>query len=63
MPDFGIKFHLGGFIGVFGRKLNIDLVEAAFVGSVIGPFDVSFPVAEVASEEGNFDCGFFGLYR
>lgn len=61
MPDFGIKFHLWWFVGVFGRELNIDLENPAFVGSTLWAFNGSFPVPEIVIDYGDFDVRFFGL--
>ena len=61
VPNFSVEFHLGGLVGVLWGQLNIDLVEASFIRGIIWPFDVSFPVPEIAPEERDLDVGFFGL--
>lgn len=64
MPNFGLEFHLGRLVGIFWREGDIDLKEPAFVGCIVGAFDVPLPVPQVSLEERDFDCRFFGLrYR
>ena len=61
VPDFSIEFHLGRLVGVLWGQLNVDLVETSFVGSVVGPLNVSLPVSQVVVEELDLDGGFLGL--
>lgn len=63
MPDFGIEFHFWRLVRVFGRQLNIDLEDAAFVRSALRAFNRSFPMPEIIIDDGDFNVGFFGLNR
>jgi hypothetical protein len=61
VPYFSIEFHLGWFIGVFGRKGDIDLEGASLIRSIIGSLDVSLPMTEVVIEEWDLDGRLFRL--
>lgn len=61
MPYLCVELHLGRFIGVLRRQLYIDLVESAFVWSVIGTLYETDPMSQVIVFESDCDCGLFAL--
>ena len=55
MPNFSIKFHFGRFVGVLWGQLDVDLIEASVIGSVIWSLDVAFPMPEIPIKERDLD--------